>query len=268
MRCGILIIGSLLWDDKNDRPAWRQARLDIGSQVPVRAPFYYGRKSEKRGDTFSMSFGTGKPSAQGIIVPCVAKIAGIAELIEEAKALWRAEDAKANAGQIHKSWGCVGALFNPKVTDRKLASDWSDYFRRVDAPGVSVIGADGRLGIPWPVTLGGKPADLDVILATATKPEADRPTARDVADAWIAQTGGHENYFFENVRHGIRTPDDGDIWCRIEEQSPSWLKPEAHKQAVDILRAERVAREASPWANWLRRLLLSIRRAFSVIDQA
>lgn len=263
MRCGILIIGSLLWDDSNDRAAWREARLKIVSQVPVRAPFYYGRKSgEKRGHTFTMTFGTGKSSAQGIIVPCVAKIAGIADLIEEANALWRAEDANATAGQIYKSWGCVGALFNPKVTDQKLAADWADHFRRVRAQGVSVIGADGRLGIPWPVTLGREPADFDVILATATKPEADRPTARDVADAWIAQTGGHENYFFENVLHGIRTPDDGDIWCRIQERSPSWLKPEAHKQAVDILRAERVVREAASRANWLRRLLLSIRQAF------
>lgn len=242
MKCGILIIGSLLWDDSNERPAWRAARLKMDSQVPVRAPFYYGRKSgEQRGHTFTMTFATAQASSQGIIVPCVADISNIEGLIAEAKALWKAEDANPKDGQIHKSWGCVGALFNPRVKDQKLAADWASHFRTVKAQRVSIVDDDGRLGMAWPVTLDGKPADFDVILATANKPEADRPAASAVADAWIAQNGGHERYFFENVRHGIRTPDDAEIWRRIHERLPSWLKPEAHKEAVDILRAERAA---------------------------
>ena len=242
MRCGILIIGSLLWDDSNQRPAWRAARLKMDAQVPVRAPFYYGRKSgEQRGHTFTMTFATGQPSAQGIIVPSVAEISNIKGLIEEANALWRAEDAHAKDGQTHKSWGCVGALFNPRIKDQKLAADWANHFRTVKAQGVSIVDDDGRLGMAWPVTLDGAPADFDIILATANKPETDRPTASDVADAWIDQIGGHEKYFFENVRHGIRTPDDAEIWRRIHERSPSWLKPGEYKEAVDILRAERAA---------------------------
>jgi hypothetical protein len=51
---------------------------------------------------------------------------------------------------------------------------------------------------------------------------------------------GHENYFFNNVQHGIRTPDDGDIWRRIEEKSPCWLekKQRKYRKAVEILRVE------------------------------
>lgn len=209
-----------------------------------------------------MTLGTGKASAQGVIVPCVEEISGIAGLIEEANALWKAEDAYAEDGQIHKEWGCVGALFNQKMKDQKLAADWAHYFREVKAQRVSIIGEDGRLGMAWPVTLDGAPVEFDVILATATKPQADRPTAEDVANAWIAQTGGHEEYFFENVRHGIRTPDDADIWRRIQERSPTWLTPESHKQAVGILRAECGAPEGPPRASWLRRVLISMRRIF------
>jgi hypothetical protein len=56
------------------------------------------------------------------------------------------------------------------------------------------------------------------------------------------QCGGWESYFFENVRHGILTPDDGEIWRIIEEQSPCWLNSKKHKKAVDILRSERATR--------------------------
>ena len=72
----------------------------------------------------------------------------------------------------------------------------------------------------------------------ATKADPTRPSPEDVADAWINQRDGRESYFFENVRCGIRTPEDGLIWRRMEEQRPSWLEEGAYKSAVDILRRE------------------------------
>ncbi|WP_411857810.1 hypothetical protein [Roseiflexus sp.] len=63
---------------------------------------------------------------------------------------------------------------------------------------------------------------MDVILATATRANTEQPTVNEIADAWI-KSCGYERYFFENVRHGIRTPEDVRIWRRIEERSPSWL---------------------------------------------
>jgi hypothetical protein len=77
-----------------------------------------------------------------------------------------------------------------------------------------------------------------MILATATRPEQQQPTPTDIADAWVTQSGGHERYFFENVRHGIRTPEDGAIWKRIEAQSPSWLSNPAYAQPIALLRSE------------------------------
>jgi len=46
LNAGILIIGSLLWDEK--RQEWRNARLDRRSQKTVAAPIRYGRLSGKR----------------------------------------------------------------------------------------------------------------------------------------------------------------------------------------------------------------------------
>ena len=63
-------------------------------------------------------------------------------------------------------------------------------------------------------------------------------SARSFADAWVSQLEGHENYFFNNVKHGIRTPDDLAIWRRIEDRSPRWINAEPYKEAIEILRGD------------------------------
>jgi hypothetical protein len=101
------------------------------------------------------------------------------------------------------------------------------------------VDVDGLLGIPWPTTTqSNKPVDFDVILATATKPDDVLPTPDVIADAWVNQRDGHEVYFFENVRHGIRTPDDQSIWKRIEQRRPPWVKAAVYAQPIALLRAE------------------------------
>lgn len=241
MRCAILLAGSLLWDSgKNgERDAWRETRLTLANKVQVKAPLYYGRKSQSRGNTFTMTLGTDDSLARGILAPCTASIDTIDELMDEISALWLAEAPTAPRGSFHKGWGCVGALFGTNATKSGLADQWKTRFHAAKSTPPSAIDADGRLNIPWPRTVDDQPiTDFDVILATATRPEGARPDAATIAKAWIEQDGGHERYFFENVRHGIRTPDDGDIWQIFEERTPRWLKPGAYEQAVDILRAE------------------------------
>lgn len=76
------------------------------------------------------------------------------------------------------------------------------------------------LDINWPRRLDGQALELDMLLATATEVASPLPTPEQVAKAWIAQRGGHERYFFENVRHGIRTPEDLAIWRCIVQQRP------------------------------------------------
>ncbi len=85
MRCAVLIIGSLLWDDETaGRTDWRQSRLSVADQLLVKLSFCYGRKSQLRGNTFTMTFGTGESSSQGVLVPCTKEIETIDSLVEEA----------------------------------------------------------------------------------------------------------------------------------------------------------------------------------------
>ncbi|WP_133260407.1 hypothetical protein [Rhodovulum sp. BSW8] len=243
MKCGILIIGSLYWDEENGRTDWRKRRLDMSASIPVRAPIYYGRKSTSRGNTYTMTFRRNDPSGMAVLVPCQLEIETIDDLKDEVEALWKAEAPNSRSGAIGSAWGCVGALLGSDESREALAQAWNAHFRTCRTEGLSVVDADGILDIVWPETGNGAPADMDVILATATKPITVPPRAHSVADAWLSQSGGYERYFLENVRHGIRTFDDGEIWQRIEERAPHWLNSEDYALAIQTLRAEAAGHE-------------------------
>lgn len=210
MHCAILIIGSLLWDSKTTgRAEWRASRLDVGACVPVRAPIHYGRKSRLRGNTYTMVFRRGEPAGQAVLAPCKRHIETITELIAEAQALWQAEAPNTETTAISSNWGCVGALFRPNAAHQEIAAGWTAHFQKAKAQCVSVVNESGLFDIGWPYMPDGLPADFDVILATANKPQ-------------------------------VCAPDDSDIWRRIEEKSPCWLekKKREYQQAIEILRAE------------------------------
>ncbi len=199
----------------------------------------YGRKSASRGNTYTMTFRTGDASGHGVLVPCSKEIKTNDDLVQEVQALWKAEAPNSETGTISSDWGCVGALFRSDAATQKLAADWTAYFQKAKAQTVSVVKKNGLLDIGWPNKLDGTLVDFDVILATANEPENSSPTAQVVADAWADQCG-YEDYFFNNVRCGIRTPDDGAIWQRLNEKSPCWLekKEQEYREAIDTLCVE------------------------------
>lgn len=172
-----------------------------------------------------------------VLVPSVAAIATPAALASEAEALWAAERSSTVTSGIGADWGCVGVLFAPTVPADWRAW-WDAYFRSHASP-VPPVNEAGALRITWPITTDKtSPVDVDLILATATRAEKVRPGPIEVADAWLGQHAGHERYFFENVRHGIRTPFDGAIWKQIEARKPAWLRNETYANAIEILRSE------------------------------
>jgi hypothetical protein len=245
MKCGILVIGSLLWDRETlGRKDWRDKRLDLVQKISVKAPIYYGRNSNSRGKTYTMTFRADGPFGKAILVPCRAEIETIDDLLAEAGALWKAEAPKSALETIGSGWGCVGVLFGNDKARGLFAAGWADHFQRKGMKGLSVIKPDGNLDIAWPTSLENAPMDIDIILATATTPSVVPPTANTVADAWIEQSGNYERYFLENVRHGIRTTTDLEIWNRIENAAPRWLKTDAYSLAVKMLRGEAQNAEA------------------------
>jgi hypothetical protein len=238
MQVGILIIGSLLWDKKWCRDEWRHSRLVLEHAQHVRVRIGYRRRSKSRGNTFTMTFAPDSAAeGQGVVVPCDASVVNVDGLLEEARQLWRAEDHHAARGAIASQWGCLGTLFNPNSTSEQDREPWCEVFRNSGARPIPPVSHRGLLAIPWPAgSADGKPVDLDVLLATATRPEVTIPPPSDVAEAWCRQ--GHEEYFFENVRHGLRTPEDALIWARVEALRPPWLHDPRHAEPINILRRE------------------------------
>ncbi|MES2174840.1 MAG: hypothetical protein V4523_12940 [Pseudomonadota bacterium] len=205
----------------------------------VRAPIHYGRKSVKRGGTFTMTFRQEEPSGFARLVPCKRDVESIDDLVEEASALWKAEAPNSKIGEIAARWGSVGVLFGNANARTLLASDWSDHFRGADGRALSVVTADGEFDIQWPNYLDGKPIELDILLATATNPETSQPAVESVAEAWMKQDDGYERYFLQNVRHGIRTADDLKIWRHMASNPPAWMSAaDSYAEVFDALRKE------------------------------
>lgn len=181
------------------------------------------------------------PDGQALIVPCKTEIREIESLADEARSLWAAEDNSPVLDRFHKSWGCVGVLFGPKAVACGLDDQWRGHFQAAKPGSPPPLDSAGKLNIPWPSTVEGAPvSEFDVILATATMPNPKdrRPEAAEIAQAWIEQNNGNERYFFENVRHGIRTRDDLDIWRIIDTQKPQWLETAGYEEAIEVLRSE------------------------------
>ena len=237
MRVAILVIGSLLWDDAQHRARWRSTRLDLISQIPVKVPIRYGRRSTTRGNTFTMVFADNGTTGQAILIPCLSQVSDSKDLIGEAIALWKAERESAGSGEVGSAWGCVGILSRDQ--NFQFANEWAQYFQEHSPAPIAPVDSNGKLNIPWPVKIDDSlPVDIDILISTSTRPETTLPTAIEIADAWIEQNERYVSYFFRNVQHGVRTPDDIKIWRRIEERSPDWLNNPAYAEVIALLRTE------------------------------
>lgn len=242
LRCGILIVGSLFWDDEDRyRNIWRENRLDLTAKQFVSAPIRYGRKSKTWSDAFTMVLDQNIACGFGLLIPCKSQIRSFEQLIEEVQWLWSAESRKEPSNKFHAKWGCIGALFDNNTRNSDIHKKWKMYFEKEEPTSLPAIDREGNLNMPWPRTQQDAPVeDFDIILATATMPDPSERqlSAQQIADAWTSQNDGAERYFFRNVENGIRTKDDLGIWKAIFERAPSWLASEKYKSAIGILENE------------------------------
>ena len=231
MNIGVLMIGSLYWDCA--RIEWRGARLVEANPKRVRVPIRYGRRSSKRGGTYTMVFSAGLERdkfGQAIVLACRQRVSTVEQLWEEATRLWAAERKCKRTESICRSWGCVALLPNPKrELPQGFIAGWksrvagqSGYPRLEPAKGErAAVSEGGILNIPWPQLLDGKDLEFDALLGTATNPtinNGDYPSAEAIASAWTERRGKeHIEYFHNNVSNGITTWQDRAIKCWFDQ---------------------------------------------------
>lgn len=226
---GVLVVGSLLWDGKDHRKSWRCRHLNLLKKRSVRVPIRYGRRANSRGNTYTMMFAPDLEATNqmgtAVVLPCLKRICNSQDLIDEAEALWAAEQKELTpSGPVSASWGSVGLLQNPaRDVPENLLLAWKDrvirekYYGKLRVPTSSIppIGPDGKLAVPWPepVSDDGEP-EVDLLLATATglrKPDTEYPSAQTIANAWNCVDPEHAKYFFNNHDNDIRTFEDLEI---------------------------------------------------------
>jgi hypothetical protein len=227
LNAGVLIIGSLLWDDDPAREVWRRERLAMDSTITVTAPIRYGRRSGvRRGRTYTMVFSRSAQAGRVKVVRCSRAITSCDDLIAEALRLWEAEELSVNTGRIAANWGCVALLCNPeRQISPDLAEAWARRIKdeqgygnvRQTADEGQLISEDGLLQIGWPCCVqGGAAVDLDLLLVTANDPTLtgtplSYPSVATIVDAWNRAAQEHAEYFWKNTDNGITTFQDDEI---------------------------------------------------------
>jgi hypothetical protein len=224
---GVLIIGSLYWDDR--RQPWRSARLNMGESYTVSIRIRYGRRSQGRDDTYTMVFSEQAGEGRAKIVRCYRDIVNPPDLDVETNELWAAERNISSDGLIASDWGCVVLLCNPaSAVPAELTDAWAMRVGAIRGYGriprvseeATPVSDRGLLQMPWPVIVGTTDSvPLDLLIATANHPSLignpkSYPTPGTVAAAWLAENALKNNrveYFRKNVANGISTFEDDDI---------------------------------------------------------
>jgi len=231
MRLGILIIGSLYWDRSPVRCRWRQARLSGMGDRRVRVPIRYGRKSSKRGNTYTMVFAKScsEPGklGTGLVAPACVECGKPEHLLEEAQYLWAAEQDSERVGGICADWGRACILLNPASTPSEaIQKAWQAKIKAAgnaytvpptaDGEGDILDATTGRALFDWPIDdetqqpLRG----FDLLIMTATVPtltSRQYPAAKEIADAWKEDKLENILYFHNNRKYGITTFEDAQI---------------------------------------------------------
>jgi hypothetical protein len=229
LKGGVLIIGSLLWQDDRDskddgiRKRWRENRLDLDKSITVSLPIRYGRfsGSEKKGNqTYTMVFDSSLPNekfGKAKVVPFKRSITNWEQLQDEVRALLEAEGNGISFIKGNDAWCICCIAFNKNVSKEKkndVFDKWSQalsenqsgskYFSQ--NPASYSCTSQGELEIPWPVELKG----LDFLIATSTQ-SRNRNGISELTIQEIADHVPNREYLKPNISHGITTYQDDEI---------------------------------------------------------
>lgn len=238
LKGGVIIIGSLIWEDHlnnkkadNIRKEWRKQNL-INKSTLTKVPIRYGRESQTREDTYTMIFSKSCEDnlGQGLILPFNQDIITFEGLERQAIALAIAEGIyKPDNLRLTSSWGSVGLLINPKLNLTDFASKeliqkkWTDIYHsysdtfisdsyKMNNESSSPITQDGFLNIAWQTEMDA----FDLLVATPVIPKPkSRLNAEDIAQRMIDKK--YQTYFHNNKKHKIDTALDDAIKLKLDD---------------------------------------------------
>jgi hypothetical protein len=240
LKGGVLIIGSLLWQDYLDKPgndirkSWRADHLLTESKIMVKVPIRYGRFSDKD-NVFTMTFSksvSNRRCGTGYFIPFSKSIiTSKIELINEALALSRAEGMRGRFVGRPDNWGALGILFNYKKIDgqlkNRLITLWQEKLTKTNEfdnqhyrlnKETPCIKPNGTLNFQWISPVDSRLKDLldsyDFLIATVTRP-TNYPLINELAENVHADKSRH--YFIENYKHGITTFQDIAVINKLKQ---------------------------------------------------
>jgi len=223
-KAGVLIIGSLYWDNTNGRRPWREQSFGEhyqAHQLSVAVPIRYGRFSDSRDCptmTFSTSYNHDKKFGTAIFCPFKNQDLTAKELMCQAAMLSEAEGANSRSlikGSTKNPWCVLVYLVSPSL--KKDNEKWNSFLNhwnyernladvhplfRCNCEDEPIFKNTGELSIEWPEDLG----DYDLILATQTRP-TDYLPVKSMASQFFKKP----EYFLKNRINGIFTDDDTEI---------------------------------------------------------
>ena len=241
LNAGVLIIGSLLWQDYLDKPDntkrkdWRKKHLLLSKKIQVHTPIRYGRKSDS--NIYTMTFSNScrkKNLGKGFFVPFKHNtFKTFPEIFAELKELSVAEGMKGKliAGNS-TAWCILGLRFNDnkidKTTKRKILKWYKEQLKKeisFDNKEFKIgsetpcIKSNGVLNIPWITATKNEQAsnlnDYDFLVATATLP-TKYPSVNELYENVKADTS--RKYFIGNNKSGIETFQDKSVMEKLKSK--------------------------------------------------
>lgn len=225
---GVLIIGSLMWEESKIREEWRRNNLDVNKSKLINLPIRYGRISQSRNCTHSMIFSSEckvpDKIGKGYFIPFKEEMT-IGQILEQGKFMIDAEHNRVTKlTRFNWGWGCLGIAFNPRISEDKLenfSSRWSEKYGNGFNPNQYKIGEEepvvskeGCLKIDWQDEL----EETEFIIGTATKPNVkEYPRARKIAQKMLVNE--YDLYYRNNQNVSIKTFQDEEIELEINKLS-------------------------------------------------
>jgi hypothetical protein len=249
-RAGVLMIGSLLWDNTKGRKPWREHYFGENfypNIIDVQVPIRYGRYSTGRKCptmVFSQDFLKSEKFGVGKFLPFKNHRMTISELISAAKDLSEAEGSTSRnflKGGKTKKWCIMSYLINNQLTgdkreailknwannyEQELNSDLLDNFK-MNSEKESLIDKQGYLRVEWPKSL----LSYDLILTTQTKPRKTKDNCSNYLNTLELASEFFEKpeYFIKNKLNGISTADDTEIIGQLKNKELNTFR----KNAID-----------------------------------